>query len=99
MAPDSATCPDDTRIDPFTKKEGHVSSGLKDRKTRRALVQFFKPENYFSVREALIQAGRQDRIGGCEGLIPANPPEEAIEARRLSPATRANGASAVRTGP
>jgi hypothetical protein len=34
------------------------------------------------VREALLQAGRQDLIGGCEGLIPTNPPQEALEARR-----------------
>jgi hypothetical protein len=77
-----ATCLYYTGIDPFTKKEVHVSRGLKDRKMQRALMQFFKPENYFTVREALIQAGRQDLIGGCEGLIPANPPKEAIEARR-----------------
>ena len=50
---------------------------------QRALMQFFKPENYFKVREALIQAGRQDLIGnGCDCLIPAQPPKEAIEARR-----------------
>ena len=50
---------------------------------QRALMQFFKPENYFEVREALIQAGRQDLIGGgCDCLIPAQPPKEAIEARR-----------------
>ena len=39
--------------------------------------------NYFRVREALTQAGRVDLIGGCEGVIPANPPEGAIEARRM----------------
>jgi hypothetical protein len=33
-------------------------------------------------REALIEAGRADLIGGCGGLIPANPPKEAIEAKR-----------------
>ena len=49
---------------------------------QRALMQFFKPENYFTVREALIEAGRSDLIGGCEGLIPPQPPKEAIEARR-----------------
>ncbi len=49
---------------------------------QRALLQFFKPENYFEVRKALIEAGRQDLIGGCEGLIPAQPPREAIAARR-----------------
>ena len=79
---DIATCLYITGIDPFTKKEVYVAKGLKDRKMQRALMQFFKPSNYFEVREALIQAGRQDLIGGCEGLIPAQPPKEAIEARR-----------------
>ena len=46
-------------------------------------MQFFKAENWATVREALIQAGRQDLIGsGCDSLIPAQPPKEAIEARR-----------------
>ncbi len=71
-----------TGTDPFTKKPVKVARGLRDRKMQRALMQFFKPENYFTVREALIEAGRADLIGGCEGLIPANPPKEAIEARR-----------------
>jgi hypothetical protein len=80
---DIATCLYYTGIDPFTKKEVHVAKGIKDRKMQRALMQFFKPSNYFTVREALIQAGRQDLIGsGCDCLIPANPPKEAIEARR-----------------
>jgi hypothetical protein len=48
-----------------------------------ALMHFFKPENWFTVREALLQAGRQDQIGsGCDCLIPAQPPKEAIEARQ-----------------
>jgi len=62
-----------TGIDPFTNKAVVVKTGLKDRKMQRALMQFFKPENYFTVREALIEAGRSDLIGGCEGLIPATP--------------------------
>lgn len=50
---------------------------------QRALMQFFKPENWFTVREALIEAGRQDLIGnGCDCLIPAQPPKEALEKRR-----------------
>jgi hypothetical protein len=80
--PGTATCMYYTGIDPFTKEEVYVARGLRDRKLQRALMQFFKPENYFTVREALVQAGRADLIGGCEGLIPANPPKEAIEARR-----------------
>jgi hypothetical protein len=35
------------------------------------------------LREALIQTGWGDLIGGCEGLhIAANPPKEAIKALR-----------------
>jgi uncharacterized radical SAM protein YgiQ len=79
---DIATCMYYTGIDPFTKKRVQVAQGMRNRKMQRALMQFFKPENYFEVREALIEAGRGDLIGGCEGLIPAQPPKEAIEARR-----------------
>src|SRR6187402_766708 len=81
-ATDIATALWYTGLDPYTKKPGTVARGMRDRKTLRALMQFFKPENYFTVREALIEAGRADLIGGCEGLIPANPPKEAIEAKR-----------------
>ena len=72
-----------TGLDPFTKKPVTVAKNLRDRKLQRALMQFFKPANWFAVREALLEAGRQDLIGtGCDALIPANPPKEAIEARR-----------------
>src|SRR5947207_11382219 len=94
MPHDIATCMYYTGIDPFTKQEVYVAKGLKDRKMQRALMQFFKPENWFTVREALIQAGRQDLIGnGCDCLIPAQPPKEAIEARRR----RANDADHYHT--
>src|SRR5947208_10696109 len=83
MVRDIATALYYTGIDPFTKQEVYVAKGLRDRKMQRAMMQFFKPENWFTVREALIQAGRQDLIGsGCDCLIPAQPPKEAIEARR-----------------
>jgi Domain of unknown function (DUF3362) len=72
-----------TGIDPFSKQEVYVARQLRDRKLQRALLQFFKPENYFTVREALIQAGRSDLIGaGCDCLISAQPPREALQARR-----------------
>lgn len=88
---DIATCIYVTGIEPFTKKQVTVKKGLRDRKMQRALMQFFKPENYFTVREALIEAGRADLIGGCEGLIPAQPPKEAIEARRRAANRAAQG--------
>jgi radical SAM superfamily enzyme YgiQ (UPF0313 family) len=87
---DVATCMYYTGIDPFTKEEVYVARNLRDRKLQRALLQFFKPENYFEVRKALEQAGRTDLIGGgCDALIPAHPPKGAIEERRK----RANDAA------
>jgi uncharacterized radical SAM protein YgiQ len=80
---DVATCMYYTGIDPFTKEQVYVARGLRDRKLQRALMQFFKPENYFEVRKALVEAGRHDLIGGgCDALIPAHPPQEALRARR-----------------
>jgi uncharacterized radical SAM protein YgiQ len=80
---DIATCMWYTGVDPMTGKPVHVARHLRDRKLQRALMQFFKPENWFEVREALMEAGRTDLIGtGCDALIPPNPPKEAIESRR-----------------
>ena len=80
---DVATAMYYTGVNPFTGKPVHIARHLRDRKLQRALMQFFKPENYFEVRKALEKAGRQDLIGGgCDCLIPAQPPREAIEERR-----------------
>jgi uncharacterized radical SAM protein YgiQ len=80
---DIAACMYHTGHDPFTRKPVNVAKHLRDRKLQRALLQFFKPENYFEVRKALEQAGRQDLIGaGCDCLIPDRPPKEALDHRR-----------------
>jgi len=80
---DIAACMYHTGLDPFTKKPVHIAKHLNDRKLQRALLQFFKPENYFEVRRALEQAGRSDLIGdGCDALIPARPPKPALDRRR-----------------
>ncbi len=80
---DIATCMYHTGLDPFTGEEVYTAKKLNDRKMQRALLQFFKPENYFEVRKALLEAGRADLIGsGCDALIPANPPRSALQARR-----------------
>ena len=82
-AGDIATCMWYTGVDPMTGKSVGVARHLRDRKLQRAVMQFFKPDNWFEVREALVEAGRTDLIGnGCDCLIPANPPKEAIESRR-----------------
>ncbi len=80
---DVATAMYYTGIDPFTKKPVHIARNLRDRKLQRALMQFFKPENYFEVREALSQAKRTDLIGdGCDCLISSRPPPEALKRRQ-----------------
>jgi uncharacterized radical SAM protein YgiQ len=80
---DVATAMYFTGIDPFTKQPVYVAQHLRDRKLQRALMQFFKPENYFEVRRALLKAGRGDLIGnGCDCLIADRPPPEAVHARR-----------------
>ena len=72
-----------TGIDPMTKQPVYSAKGLNNRKLQRALLQFFKPENYFEVRKALEMAGRKDLIGtGCNALIPPYPPAEALNFRR-----------------
>lgn len=79
---DIATCMYHTGLDPFTGQEVYTARKLNDRKLQRALLQFFKPENYFEVRKALLRAGRSDLIGsGCDCLIPAQPPRAALRAR------------------
>lgn len=80
---DIAACMYHTGLDPFTRKPVAVARHLRDRKLQRALLQFFKPENYFEVRRALEQAGRKDLIGeGCDCLIPSRAPAEALDRRR-----------------
>jgi len=89
---DVATAMYYTGLDPFTGKPVHVARHLRDRKLQRALMQFFKPENYHEVRKALLKAGRGDLIGsGCDALIPARPPREALEARRRDANERFGG--------
>jgi uncharacterized radical SAM protein YgiQ len=80
---DVATSMWHTGLDPFTQEPVETAKKLRDRVVQRALMQFFRPENWFVVRRALLDAGRGDLIGsGRRCLIPAEPPPEALEARR-----------------
>ena len=80
---DIATCMYYTGIDPLTRKPVYTARLLRERKVQRALLQYFRPENWFAVHRALKERGRGDLIGtGRLCLIPPNPPPEAIAARR-----------------
>ncbi len=100
---DIAACMYHTGLDPMTRKPVKVVKGLKDRRMQRALLQFFKPENYFEVRRALEQAGRHDLIGsGCDCLIPERPPKEAIDRKRREATqafTESTSGDHIRGGP
>ena len=73
---DIATCMYYTGVDPITGEPVYVAKGGHERRLQRALLQYFKPENYGDVREALEQAGRQDLIGDSPHcLIAARPPK------------------------
>jgi uncharacterized radical SAM protein YgiQ len=87
---DLATCMYWTGLDPLTMAPVETARKLHDRKVQRALLQFFAPENWFTVRGALAKAGREDLIGdGPECLIPARAPREAIAAREREAAAAA----------
>ncbi|MBM3986273.1 MAG: YgiQ family radical SAM protein, partial [Planctomycetes bacterium] len=71
-----------TGLDPHTLQPLPVQRKLSDRKLQRALMQFFKPENWFAVKEALEAADRADLIGdGPQCLIRATPPAAALGER------------------
>jgi uncharacterized radical SAM protein YgiQ len=95
---DVATAMYYTGLDPFTMQPVFVAQHLRDRKLQRALLQFFKPANYFEVRKALTKAGRSDLIGdGCDCLIPTRPPREAILERRRQANARPPASSGTAT--
>ncbi|HPG28983.1 MAG TPA: DUF3362 domain-containing protein, partial [Myxococcota bacterium] len=72
---DIATCMYWTGIDPLTMQPVATAKRLRDRTVQRALLQYFAPENWATVRDALVRAGREDLIGdGPECLIPSRPP-------------------------
>ncbi len=93
---DIATCMYWTGLDPFTLEPVESARRLTDRLVQRALLQFFAPENWSTVREALVRAGREDLIGdGPDCLIPARPPRMAPggrEGRRPGDAAPREGA-------
>ncbi|MCC6125320.1 MAG: YgiQ family radical SAM protein [Pirellulales bacterium] len=75
---DIATCMYYTGLDPMTGKPVYVPKGDKERRLQRAMLQYYKPENYADVRAALEQTHREELIGpGPECLIPSKPPKGA----------------------
>ncbi|MDO5554876.1 MAG: YgiQ family radical SAM protein, partial [Planctomycetia bacterium] len=71
-----ATCMYYTGLNPFTGEKVYVPRGLRERRLQRALLFYYRPENYHDVKSALKEANREDLIGnGPNCLIPAWPPK------------------------
>ena len=75
-------------------KAVEVARTATERRLQRALLQFFKPENYADVRRALEQAGRTDLIGSGPGcLIPPHPPKTSAKRGKKRARSGARGVS------
>jgi uncharacterized radical SAM protein YgiQ len=60
-----------TGVDPYSKQPVHVARGSKERSRQRALLFYWKREEWPAVREALRAWGRSDLIGrGADKLVP-----------------------------
>ncbi|MBQ9906316.1 MAG: YgiQ family radical SAM protein [Oscillospiraceae bacterium] len=69
-----STCMFHTGLDPYTMQPVYVPRSPKEKAEQRAMLQYFKPENYALIRAVLIKAGRRDLIGsGPHCLVPAAP--------------------------
>ena len=58
-----------TGINPMNGKSVAVTTDYHEKQLQRALLQFSRPENASSVREALKLCGREDLIGNGEGCL------------------------------
>ena len=58
-----------TGIDPRNMQPVRSVTSPKEKAMQRALLQYRRPENYNLVRQALIQAGREDLIGYGEKCL------------------------------
>jgi uncharacterized radical SAM protein YgiQ len=60
-----------TELNPFSNEKIYVPKSERERKIQRALLQFQSQENYYFVKLALKEVGREDLIGeGPKCLIP-----------------------------
>ena len=57
-----ATCMYYTEKDPFTMEPVYVAKNLEEKKMRRALIHYNKPENSKTVIKALKAAGREKNL-------------------------------------
>ncbi len=80
-----------TELDPYTLNPVFVPKTKEEKAAQRAMLQYFRPENYDVVRKALIAMGRRDLIGtGKNCLVPplekkTTPKQNTNKNKRTSP--------------
>ena len=73
-----STCMYYTVLDPDTMEPVYVAKSRREKMMQRALMQYRKKSNYQIVKDALIEAGREDLIGFGEHCLVKPTKEEAI---------------------
>ena len=86
-----STCMYHTGLDPYTMQPVYVPKSPEDKAKKRALLQYFRPENREKVRAALREAGRADLIGSGKHCLVPDGPRPAKPAAAISALSR-NGA-------
>lgn len=89
-----STCMYYTGINPDTMEEVYVAKTKREKMLQRALMQYRKKSNYNLIKEALIQAHREDLIGFKENCLIKPLREEAISGKFSSNST---GQKAIKT--
>ena len=70
-------------VNPANNKPVYVPRTMKEKRLQKAFLRYHAPENYWIVKQALIDAGRGDLIGFHKtALIPPRPPAGAEDSRR-----------------
>jgi uncharacterized radical SAM protein YgiQ len=84
-----STCMYYTGLDPRNMKPVYVPKDRMEKAMQRALLQYRNPKNYNLVRDALLQAGREDLIGhGPKALIRPKDGDRGKEYKGKNPRTR-----------
>ncbi len=64
-----STCMYYTGVDPRTLEKVYTAVNPHEKAMQRALIQYYKKENYDLIKEALLKAGRSDLIGYGEDCL------------------------------
>jgi len=62
-----------TGMDPFAKKRVHVAKAMRERKMQPVLMQFSKPVDWFTVREAIINSEHEGKRLSHGARLGSNP--------------------------